>query len=226
MASEGEIILEYHNTLLRKTDVESLNAAQWLNDNIISFWFEYLENNLYATNAQNIGFISPQVSQFIKSAAECSTQIADVHIMLESLNLKTKDLILLPISDCPTNSRSIGGSHWSLLVFVASNQTFEHYDSFHGSINHLHARSVFSVLRDFLITDKKNCFDLKFTEMTCIQQTNSYDCGIHIMLNAEALCRKMFTTDNRKLLDIVTPLAVSQARKDIQMLIMKLKKDS
>lgn len=37
MASEGEIILEYHNTLLRKTDVESLNAAQWLNDNIISF---------------------------------------------------------------------------------------------------------------------------------------------------------------------------------------------
>ena len=59
MASEGEIILDYQNTLIRKSDFASLNSGQWLNDNIISFWFEYLENVLYADYAQKVFFISP-----------------------------------------------------------------------------------------------------------------------------------------------------------------------
>jgi len=225
MASEGEIILDYQNTLIRKSDFASLNSGQWLNDNIISFWFEYLENVLYADYAQKVCFISPQVSQLIKSAAEYSTQQEDVRIMLESMNLKNRDLILLPISDCPTNSRSTGGSHWSLLAFVNSNRTFEHYDSFQGSVNHLHAQSVFSVLHNILISNREASLDLDFVEMACRQQTNSYDCGIHLLLNAEALCKRVFKKDYRKLFDIVTPSAISQARDNIKELIMKMRND-
>jgi sentrin-specific protease 8 len=37
---EDEVVVDYHDCLLRKSDVELLNDSQWLNDNIIAFAFE------------------------------------------------------------------------------------------------------------------------------------------------------------------------------------------
>ncbi len=89
MASEGEIVLCYYDSCLRKSDVELLDGHKWLNDNIIAFWFEYLEYDLYSDVSQKITFFSPQVVQFIKSKTNKQIK-ADVYSMLSSMNLKEK----------------------------------------------------------------------------------------------------------------------------------------
>ena len=41
------VVLSFNDSLLRKSDVELLNDAQWLNDNIIGFAFEYVCHVFY-----------------------------------------------------------------------------------------------------------------------------------------------------------------------------------
>lgn len=42
-----KIILSYHNSCLYTSDINILKKdTEWLNDRIISFYFEYLENEI------------------------------------------------------------------------------------------------------------------------------------------------------------------------------------
>lgn len=223
MASEGEIILSYFDTCLRKSDVDLLLGNKWINDNIIAFWFEYLENDLYSSNREEIILFSPQVTQFIKSAS-LKQNHSDVSSMLSSMNLKEKSLIIIPVNDCDINSETIGGTHWSLLVYISNKQTFEHYDSHTGSINRYHAENIVSVLTPVLLPGHESDLELDFAEMECTQQENSYDCGIHLICNTEAICRKYFREDNRHISDISSPKAIARARRDLLKLIYSLKR--
>ena len=83
------IVLSYHNSLLRKSDVTLLDEPNWLNDNVIGFYFEwvwcsrsqnlhifytvchfnitrYLEYEVFKEHADKVCFITPDVTQFIK----------------------------------------------------------------------------------------------------------------------------------------------------------------
>ena len=40
MAEEDEIVLNFNDSLLRKSDVDLLSGPYWLNDNLIAFAFE------------------------------------------------------------------------------------------------------------------------------------------------------------------------------------------
>lgn len=221
MASEGDIVLSYHDTCLRTSDVSLLKGHKWLNDNLIGFWFDYLENDLYRDVSKAIAFLSPNVVQFIKSAAN-KQNVSDVISMLSSMSLKEKQLIIIPINDCDTDRTEMGGTHWSLLAFNAAKQTFEHYDSHTGSVNHDHAESVVQVLSPLLMAEELTDLELDLTEMECTQQDNNYDCGIHLICNAEAVCRKLFRDDDRHICDICTTKAISRARRDLLDLIVTL----
>jgi sentrin-specific protease 8 len=172
--------------------------------------------------SQKITFLSPQVVQFIKSATNKQIK-ADVYSMLSSMNLKEKQLIIIPVNDCNINSEEMGGTHWSLLVYISDKQCFEHYDSHTGSINRYHAEDIVSILAPVLMPGRQSDLELDFTEMECTQQDNSYNCGVHVICNAEAVCRKYFRDDNRHISDISSPKAISRARRDIRKLIYSLK---
>ena len=45
MESE-EIVLTYKSATLRKKDISFLNDGNWLNDQVINFYYEYLASNL------------------------------------------------------------------------------------------------------------------------------------------------------------------------------------
>lgn len=223
MSSEGEIILSYYDTLLRKSDVALLEGPKWLNDNIISFWLEYLEHELYADVKQWVSFLSPQVAQFIKSAASSPDNIADVISMLEPLHLNQKRLILIPINDCETDVKSEGGTHWSLLVYHSANAQFEHYDSHSGSVNRLHAELIVSILTPVILPGHESDLELDFTEMECTQQNNGYDCGTHVLRNSEAVLRKYFRNDNRHITEIASSAVVKKTRKELLQIIYSLR---
>ena len=162
------IVLDYQNSLLRRSDVDLLLDNDWLNDTLIGFWFEYLEHEVFP-DQDSILFIAPEVSHFIKLASAAETQL-----FIEPLNLSAKDYVFIPVNDS-LSPDSPGGSHWSLLVFSRPDSCFYHLDSIAGS-NACHAVRVAQRLK--LSTAAP-------IEPPCLQQSNPYDCGIVTCCNAE-----------------------------------------
>lgn len=167
--SDG-IILSFHEALLRRSDIELLNGPYWLNDQIISFYFEYLEKAIFKTNKELL-FVSAEVSQCLKLVPE-----EEIKIFLEPLEAIEKSFIFFPINDHDQNSA--GGSHWSLLVFSRPESKFFHFDS-NGS-NYRAAKDFVTHIESNLFRGKK----LIIKAADCLQQKNGYDCGIHVLCNA------------------------------------------
>ena len=59
-------VLDYHDILLREQDLVSLKGHHWLNDQVISFYFEYLAREQYI--GQGIGFVGGSVAFFLANA--------------------------------------------------------------------------------------------------------------------------------------------------------------
>lgn len=165
------IVLSFHESLLRVSDVQLLQGPHWLNDQIISFYFEYLEKIKYKAN-QDMLFVSPEVTQCIKIVPE-----AEIGIFLSPLGAETKPFIFFPLNDNSTHRA--GGSHWSLLVFSRPESAFFHFDS-SASTNLPHCQQIVSKMKHFL--GKPNAL---FKSVRCLQQSNSYDCGIHVLCMAD-----------------------------------------
>ena len=230
MASDGQVVLSYHDTLIRQGDLDLLQDGKWINDNIISFWFEYLENNVYADVSQFLTLVSPQVAQFLKSLAmsRASSARDELLSLLESMGISSplKKLVLLPVNDHKTESLSMGGTHWSLLAFLPRNESFEHYDSFSGSVNRIHAEHVVRGICSALNYSDDDDVDIDLTEMQVTQQQNSYDCGIHLMVNAEGICRQLFRGVSDHIADIASSKAIQETRQQLNHLILSLGQSS
>nr|CAI5834515.1 unnamed protein product [Callosobruchus analis] len=176
MSSTDAIVLSYNECLLRESDVELLRGPYWLNDSIISFYFEYLQSDLFCDFPQLL-FISPEVTQCIKISP-----LRDIGIFLDPLvsNIQ-RDFIFFALND-NESTESSGGSHWSLLVFSRPECTVFHYDSSNGS-NEMPALELSHKILRFFSMDTIGRID----SMECLQQNNGYDCGVHVMCNAEHL---------------------------------------
>lgn len=176
MSSEEDVVLSFHNSLLRESDIHLLRGPYWLNDQLISFYLEYLEHVTYRDNTDLL-FVSPEVVQCIKLVSK-----QEMSIFLEPLQASTKSFIFLPFND--NDEDCAGGCHWSLLVFSRIEQKFFHYDSFNGS-NLMHC---YKFVRDFAQAIDCPAFDVKSGK--CLQQSNNYDCGIHVLCNVDAIARQ------------------------------------
>ena len=165
-------VLSYGDCLIRKSDLDILNSSQWLNDQIIGFFFEFCQSEKFQNC--NFSFVGPEVTQFVKMV-----QLSEISIFLEPLNLISKEAIFLAVNSNSDPSLA-GGSHWSLLVFLKQKNKFLHLDSCKGS-NSNEAKVLATKVCKFLSKDLK----LNFTEVDAAQQMNGYDCGIHCIVNAE-----------------------------------------
>lgn len=83
---DREVALNYHDTCLYFSDVDLLKGPFWLNDQTISFYFEYLENDVFVEFSDRFLFVSPEVTQCIKFSPE------DVAMFLEPLRAHEKDV--------------------------------------------------------------------------------------------------------------------------------------
>lgn len=171
--SNDKIVLSFHECLLRESDVDILKGPRWLNDSLISFYFEYLGTVRFKDNTALL-FVSPEVTQCIKVMST-----SEISVFLDPLYARNKDFIFFALND---NERTecAGGSHWSLLVFSHPERAFFHFDSHQGS-NYSQARDLSTkLLRYFEISTSRN-----LTEPESLQQSNGYDCGVHVLCNTE-----------------------------------------
>ena len=209
------VVLSYMDSLLRQSDISLLDPPSWLNDHVIGFAFEYFANSQFHDCSDHVCFISPEVTQFIK----CTGNPAEIAMFLEPLDLPNKRVIFLAIND--NSNHTAGGTHWSLLVYLQDKNGFFHYDSY-GSSNSFHAKQVAEKLEAFL-GRKGN--KLAFVEEKAPAQQNSYDCGMYVICNTEALCQNFFRQQPQSLLQLLTPTYITKKREEWKDLIARLAKN-
>ena len=208
--TDDRIVLSYHDSLLKQSDVDLLTGPHWLNDQIISFFFEYLTRDVYKTN-ESLLFVSPEVTQCLKMVSP-----EEVEMFLGPVNATEKSIIFFALNDQSQNAA--GGSHWSLLVWCKSQGTFYHYDSSTPSNHHV-AEEMALKLRGFLGHPNAMVKGGK-----CLQQANSYDCGVHLIAQAEFLA-KQFTKSqdcNLESPKLIQRQLVTHKREEIVSLIEEL----
>lgn len=181
MDDTNKVVLSFHNSLLRSDDVHLLTGPHWLNDQIISFYLEYLEKIVHKED-KSILYVSPEVVQCLKFASK-----QEMSIFLEPLNAKDKSFIFMPLND--NNEARAGGNHWSLLAFSRPECTFFYYDSLNGDS----LKSLVPFVRK--IAQAIECPEFDFIKGHTVRQSNSYDCGIHVLCNIDRMSERALQFD-------------------------------
>lgn len=170
--SSDEVVLSYYDCLLRTRDIVLLQGSHWLNDVIIGFYFEYLDETFNKTERKDFYFISPELTQLLKM-----TDPNQYIIFLDPFSISECKCIFFPLNNCDKKDTA-GGTHWSLLIFCRGDRTCYHFDSakgYNGSIASKFAENVMNCVLDKKETNRR------FVEVDSPQQKNSYDCGIYVL---------------------------------------------
>lgn len=175
--SKNEIVLSYGESLLRENDVNLLRGPYWLNDSIISFYFEFLEQDVFCNN-KSLLFVSPEVTQCIKISKQNQLSIF-LDPLVQNQNRK---FIFFAMNDHDV-IESCGGTHWSLLVLSIPEMMVFHFDSSNGANNTTARELGHKVATYFGFLPLAGTVE----NVQCLQQGNGYDCGIHVLCNTEHL---------------------------------------
>ncbi|QVM13670.1 hypothetical protein D8B26_008276 [Coccidioides posadasii str. Silveira] len=174
-ASPDDTYVTYYDISLTNEDVDTLKN-DWLTDNVIAFWEEYLEREVISHyQTTRIILLRPSMSYLLY-------QTPDPRSLRGALpEFSRASHIFLPINDCRSVTEAEGGTHWSLLlVSVVDNVAF-HYDSLPpGNRNEaLRVAQKISVLLDR---------GFRFVQLDDSPvQENSSDCGVFVCLTMRHL---------------------------------------
>ncbi|KAI9255998.1 hypothetical protein BY458DRAFT_558496 [Sporodiniella umbellata] len=167
---EDELILHYHDVVIRQSDLKTLEPGQWLNDTMLSFHMEFLERTFVPKEAK-ILFLRPGMVQLITFMEGDVTQLEGCL----PPNMEQYEIIFMPINDGKP-SVAYSGTHWALLVFVRCTKSFHYYDSL-----------KFNNLRDAELSYKRIQPLLKLDQPAHLipssapQQKNGFDCGVYVI---------------------------------------------
>lgn len=183
------IILSFFDSLVRASDLQTVEKSGWLNDTIIGFAFEYFQNVTFASRG-DVLFIGPEVTQFVKMIDNAD----ELKMSLEPLRLISKRFLFCAVND-NISLVSTGGTHWSLLVIDVSCKRAFHYDPISGS-NRAAALRLMKQFVRFMWGELG-----EFVDEDCPQQKNGYDCGMYVICIAQKLCEKYVTNQDCSLIE-------------------------
>ncbi|PPJ59022.1 hypothetical protein CBER1_01653 [Cercospora berteroae] len=168
--SPDDAYLSYYDIRLTREDVDSIKN-DWLTDNAISFWQEYLEREkLIHYPKANIVLLRPTMSFMLQKTKN------PIDLKSALPNFERTTHIFLPINDCQSVTTAEGGSHWSLLLVSAIDGVAFHYDSLNNS-NYHEARLTAHKMSQ-LLGKPLNFINLQDSP----QQDNGMDCGVYVCL--------------------------------------------
>lgn len=209
----SKVVLSYHDTVLHESDINILQGSDWLNDEIIAFYLEYLEKEVYPN--KGMLFVSPQVTQCIKQV-----QKEDLKIFLDPVLNPSHHHIFFALNDSDSLDKP-GGSHWSLLIYDRRNDEYFHADSFQGTNSREATKLAHNLHYYFNPSDGNQPPFVK--QVRTAQQTNGYDCGLHLLANLEIAVRSIQAGASLEELHIDQNLIKSK-RASILLLIYSLKR--
>lgn len=68
--SSDDKVLSYFDVVLRRGDVDLLNGPNWLNDQVIAFYFEFLTKEFFKDISDKILLVPGAVTYLLTSAGE------------------------------------------------------------------------------------------------------------------------------------------------------------
>lgn len=159
----------------------SLLAHDWVPDDAIQMYIDILVvKNLLKTGTS---IIHPVVSQAIKC-------LNDYEFSVEDLNLQNESFVLIPVSNAKAVT-AVAGSHWSLLCYQKSNQTFYYFDSIR-EFNLQSAKEISKRISKFLRPPNGSP---SFKVVDFPQQKNGVDCGMYVILAMDWLLKGISETN-------------------------------
>ncbi|RKU40045.1 hypothetical protein DL546_000893 [Coniochaeta pulveracea] len=184
--SPGSAYLSYYDVLLTYEDIKALRN-DWLTDNNISFWEEYLEREILPKYPQaRIILLRPTMTFLMMR----SQSVKDIASALPSFKGVTH--IFLPINDNRDVQQAEGGSHWSLLLISTLDGVAFHYDSMRGS-NYNEGKIASNRMSKIL------GIPLRYQQLDdCPQQSNGSDCGVFVCVMMRHLLVKRLLGHNAK----------------------------
>ncbi|KAG2496563.1 hypothetical protein HYH03_005385 [Edaphochlamys debaryana] len=161
-------------------------------DEIVSFWFEYLDEEHVAAAAARRGpeaasarasilLLPPATTFLLMHGADMAAEV------LAPLKPASRGLVLFAVNDNTDPSRAAGGSHWSLLAYHRPSNTLRHYDSSPGSGNEPNARRLAAAVGPAL-AGRSSPAPLLVQVGAMPRQVNGHDCGVYVLAMARALC--------------------------------------
>ncbi|KAJ9064683.1 SUMO1 sentrin specific peptidase 8 [Entomophthora muscae] len=179
--SKDPIQVSYYDSVLRKSDIESVNEGNWLTDAVITFFYTYLEQSPSNTGLHGILLLEPSMIHLLRQ----STYPASLQGVLPNA-LYDANYVFLPVND--HLSHTAGGNHWSLLVYSRPNSSFFYYDSYNNS-NYHHAKNTAECFIHFLGLPPST-----LRVMPTPQQKNGNDCGVFVISLSESLFHAIIAT--------------------------------
>lgn len=180
-----------------------------MSDQILAFYFLYLENERYRTIAHRLLFVSPQITQWLKLGS-----VEEAKNFLNTLNAATKEFLLFAVNN--DQNGMYGGSHWSLLVYSRPSNTFYNFDSMNDT-NRVATLQLYENLKIVFGTPTA-----AFVQHWNHQQLNNYDCGIHVICNTENVIRQILCDGNLTRVGQLFECQVANMRQEILNLIEHL----
>lgn len=160
-------------------------------------------------NFQLLGSEVTQAIKMMKNAQEINA------IILDPINAKNHPFLIFPINN--NDQDAAGGSHWSLCVFSKSDNTFYHFDS-SRYFNHQPCEQLVNII--------KKCLQIpsaEFQHVDCLQQNNSYDCGIYVLCHADLVCKTIMKSKSLKDIKKLNCKLVTTKRSELIEIIKNLK---
>lgn len=172
-----EIKLTYGSATLRQKDIDLYEPGQWLNDQCILFYFEYLTRKV----EKEMLFLDPGASYLLLF----ENDLEDLAAAMCNVSLARRKFIFCAIND-NNNPMAAGGGHWTLLVYDPTRNQGFHYDSLgmHSS-NCENSQNILSKLCILLSLPPATLTNIILNET----QSNGSDCGVYILMIAEEICK-------------------------------------
>lgn len=184
--SPEKAYLSYYDVLLTVEDIKSLKN-DWLTDNNIAFWEEYLERETLPRYPQaRIILLRPSMTFLLMKEP-------DMKQIMNALPDFTKvSHVFLPINDARSVTVAEGGTHWSLLLVSILDGVAFHYDSLGGANFH---EAQFAARRMGEIIKRP----MRFINLEdSPQQSNGSDCGVFVCLLMRHLLVKRLLSANAR----------------------------
>ncbi|EGV63326.1 Ulp1 protease family protein [Yamadazyma tenuis] len=156
-------------------DIQTLRPQQWLNDNIIDYYFNLISD-------QNSDYYS-WTSHFYTTLQERGYDGVRRWSKRRKLNLFEKKLIFIPIN--------ISSTHWALSIINNQNKTIEYFDSLRiisGEFSGLYLIKSYMEGEVIRLGASVDISEYRFLPNSQVpQQKNGFDCGVFTCICANYL---------------------------------------
>lgn len=155
---------------------------KWLDDFYIQSYFDSFQNEMLKFRNDTL-LIGPSVTQLLKHGSSYDNLSTLTSLSFDQINFAflCVNNHFDEINSYPLNNYQFKrGSHWSLLAYSRTQETFYHCDSISG-LNSKHALQIATNINP----------DYKFIEIETTQQINTFECGVHVLVNTKSELNKL-----------------------------------